>query len=253
MYYFLYIGVFIFGTIIGSFLNVCIFRIPNNESIAFPPSHCGNCKHELKPLDLVPILSWIFLKGKCRYCKEKISCQYPILEGVCGLLFLLVYINYGNSIDSIKYMVLTALLLVIGVIDFKTQDVYDSTIIFGIIMGIVFIILNKYFYGEANFVSALLGAIIPAIIIAIFAYFNAMGWGDVEIIFLVGLFLNFKMNMLNLFLAIVIGGLVACFLLVVKKKGGKDKMAFGPYIALSSYIVILFGNQILNWYLGFLN
>ena len=253
MYNVLLVGIFIFGTIIGSFLNVCIFRIPNNESIAFPPSHCGKCKHQLKTLDLVPILSWVFLKGKCRYCKEKISYQYPLLEGITGILFLLIYIYYGNSVDSIKYMLLTALLLVIGVIDFKTQDVYDSTIIFGIIMGIIFIIINKFLNNDFNLISVILGALIPAIIIAIFAYFNAMGWGDVEIIFLVGLFLNFKLNMLNLFLAIVIGGLIACLLLVAKKKGGKDKMAFGPYIALSSYIVILFGNQILNWYLGFMN
>lgn len=244
--------IFIFGSIIGSFLNVCIFRIPKEESIAFPPSHCGSCNHNLKPLDLIPILSWIFLRGKCRYCGEKVSIQYPIIEGITGLLFLNLYLNFGFTYKLIFYMLFTALFLVIAIIDLKSQDVYTSTIIFGVVVGVAYIIVT-YFLGEdINILNVILGAIIPAGIIAIFSKFGAMGWGDVEIIFVAGLFLSLKYNLLNLFLSIVIGGIVACIFLALKKRKGKDTMAFGPYIALSSYIVLLYGDKILGWYLSFI-
>lgn len=251
MYLYYSICFFIFGTVIGSFLNVCIFRIPNEQSIAFPPSHCGSCNHKLSAKDLIPILSWVFLKGKCRYCKAKVSIQYPLIEAITGCLFLALYLKFGLTVKLIKYIVLTALFIVIGIIDFKTQDVYDSTIIFGIVVAILFIIIS-YFVGEkVSLLSIILGSLIPAGIIAIFAKFGAMGWGDVEIIFVSGLFLGFKLSMVNLFLSIVIGGAVACLLMIMKKKGGKDMMAFGPWIALSTYIVIIFGNEMLNWYLKF--
>ena len=139
---------FFFGTIIGSFLNVCIFRIPKGESIAFPPSHCGNCNHDLGVLDLVPIFSWIFLKGKCRYCGEKISVQYPIIEAFTGILFGLLYLVYGWTYKLPFFMLFTALFLVIAIIDFKTQDVYTSTTIFGIVIGIIYIITTYFMVGE---------------------------------------------------------------------------------------------------------
>lgn len=246
------LAIFCFGCIIGSFLNVCIFRIPKEESIAYPPSHCGNCGHELKATDLFPVLSWVFLRGKCRYCKSKVSMQYPLIEATTGLLFVLLYIKFGWTLDLIKFMVFTALFIVIGMIDFKTQDIYDSTVIFGAIFGIGFIVLDYIFGKDVELLSVLLGIVIPALIIAIFAKFGAMGWGDVEIIALAGLFLNFKINMLNLFISIVIGGLAACILLIMKKRGGRDTMAFGPYIALSSYITAICGNSILLWYFSFI-
>ena len=204
MSYIAEITVFVFGIIIGSFLNVCIYRIPKEESIAYPPSHCGSCGHNLKVIDLVPIFSWLLLKGKCRYCGEKVSKQYPIVEGATGLLFVFLYLKFGFTIELLKYMVFTSILIVVGIIDFKTQDVYDSTIIALGIIGVLFTIIEFFINKQISFISIILGIAIPALIISIFAWLGAMGWGDVEIIGIVGLFLGFKMNMLNLFISIAV-------------------------------------------------
>ena len=149
-------------------------------------------------------------------------------------------------------MIFISILIVIGIIDFKTQDVYDSTIITLGVGGVIFAIVEFFMNKQINFTSIILGIVIPALIIAIFACFGAMGWGDVEIIAVVGLFLGFKLNMLNLFISIVLGGMAAFVLMIWKRRGGKDTMAFGPYIALSSYITLLFGSEILQWYLSFI-
>ena len=252
MYIYFAIVSFIIGALLGSFFNVCIYRIPNKKSVVNPPSHCYNCNTRLKPLDLVPILSWTLLRGKCRYCGENVSKQYPLIEGATGLLFVFLYLKFGFTIELLKYMIFTSILIVIGIIDFKTQDIYDSTIIFLGISGVVFTIIEFFMNKQISFISVILGIAIPALIIAIFAWFGAMGWGDVEIIGVVGLFLGFKLNMLNLFISIVLGGIVAFVLMIWKRRGGKDTMAFGPYIALSSYITLLFGSEILQWYLSFI-
>lgn len=246
------LSIFIFGTIIGSFLNVCIYRIPKGESINFPPSHCGSCGHRLGFLDLFPILSWICLKGKCRYCKEKVSKQYPIIEGGVGILFIILFYKFGFTFSLIKYMFFTLMLVVIAVIDYKTQDVYDSTICVLAIGGVPLSVIEYFITKDINMSSLILGSIIPAVIIAVFAFFNAMGWGDVEIIAAVGLFLGFKLNMVNLFLSIVLGGIAGIIIMIKKGREGDATMAFGPYIALSSYITLLFGSEILQWYLSFI-
>ncbi|MGL4572207.1 MAG: prepilin peptidase [Clostridium sp.] len=247
------IGVFIFslGAIIGSFLNVCIFRIPKEESIAFPPSHCGNCNTKLKGKDLVPVLSYILLKGRCRYCKDKVSIQYPIIEGFTGILFMILYLKYGLTLALLSYISLTSILIVIGIIDYKTQYVYTSNIITGIIFGIIFVALSFILGERVDLINVALGAFIPALILAVIVWTtNAMGWGDVEIIFMTGIFLGLKLNLLNLFISIVLGGSYAIYLMLCRKKSGKEEMAFGPYIAVATYITILFGEQILNWYMG---
>lgn len=246
----LIIFIFFFGSIIGSFLNVCIYRIPEEKSISFPPSSCGSCNTRLKPKDLVPMVSYLFLKGKCRYCGEKVSMQYPIVEAITGLLFVFVFIKFGFTLDCIRFMTLTPLLIVIAMIDFKTEYIYTSTIIFGVVSGAIFIGIEYFQAGGVNLVNYAVGALAGASILAIIVLLTgAMGWGDVELIFFIGLFLGIKLNLLNVFLSIVIGGLVAIILMATKKKSGKESMAFGPYIAISTYIVILFGNEILNWYI----
>lgn len=245
--------IFLFGSIIGSFLNVCIYRIPKEESIAFPPSHCGNCNEQLKGKDLFPIFSWIYLKGKCRYCGVTVSKQYPIIEALTGILFSIIFLKFGFTLDTVKFMVLTALLIVIAVIDFKTEDIYNNTIIFGVATGIIFIIIEYFTQGTISPVNYFLGAFSASLVLALIVWTtHAMGWGDVELIFFIGLFLGLKLNLFNLFLSIIIGGIVALILMITKKKKGKDSMAFGPYIAIATYIVIIFGNSILNWYFNIL-
>ncbi|MBS5986079.1 A24 family peptidase [Clostridium sp.] len=242
--------VFFFGTLIGSFLNVCIFRIPNEESIVYPPSHCGNCNHRLKVLDLIPIFSYIFLRGRCRYCKGRVSLQYPLVEGLTGVLFVLIYLKYGLTIELFKFMVFTALLIVIGIIDLKTQDIYDSTVILTGVVGIGFIIIEFFMGNEINISALAIGILVPVIFLAIFSAFGAMGWGDVELVGVTGLFLIGKFNIINLFLSIIIGGSFAIGFMVLKKKEKGNMMAFGPYIAMASYITLLFPNEIINLYVN---
>lgn len=239
--------IFILGAIIGSFLNVCIYRIPREESIAFPPSHCTNCSTRIKFYDLIPVLSYVFLKGRCRYCKDKISLIYPIIELTTGFIFYGLYINYGISYYFIKYAVLACFLIVIGMIDFNTTDVYFKVTICGIICGVIFAIIGgikgyallTYLYG------ALLGWGVIASIILIF---KGMGWGDAEVCAIGGIFLGLKLSILMLFLSFIIGGSIGIILVILKKKTKKDYIAFGPYIAIAGIITMLFGNEIINWY-----
>ena len=134
---------FIMGILLGSFFNVCIYRIPNNQSIVNPPSHCYNCNTRLKPLDLVPILSWTLLRGKCRYCGQKISPRYALVELLTGILFVLVYKVYGYNTITLYYLLLVSLLVIITFIDLDHYIIPDELIIFGSIGALIFNILGQ--------------------------------------------------------------------------------------------------------------
>lgn len=242
------IYIFVVGLVIGSFLNVCIYRIPKGESISYPPSHCGTCGSRLKVWDLVPVLSYVFLRGRCRYCGEKISLQYPVIELTNAILFVLLYEKFGLTITFAVNCFLVSLLLVIAVIDFKTQDVYFYTIAIGMAVGAIFIIYCFIF--KLPIVDKLIGAGIGYGVIAliILASKGGMGWGDAEIALLCGLFSGMKLAILTLFLSFIIGALAAVMLMMLKGKKRTDAIPFGPYIALGSLISILMGNQIILWY-----
>ncbi|MDR3598295.1 prepilin peptidase [Clostridium sp.] len=243
-----YVLIFILGLVIGSFLNVCIYRIPMEESIAFPPSHCTNCEHRLKPLDLIPILSYICLGGRCRYCNQQISARYPIIEGLNGILYLLVYLKFGLTIIALKYCILASILIVIGMIDYDTQFVFTSTTVFGGIIGIIFIIIQAIIY-KNGIIDLILGGLVGFAIIGLIVFFTkGMGEGDIEIAAVCGLFLGVKGILLGLFLAIIIGGLAGVIILCLKLKKAKEKIAFGPFIALGSLISMLLENEILRVY-----
>jgi leader peptidase (prepilin peptidase)/N-methyltransferase len=243
-----YIFICILGLDIGSFLNVCIYRIPMEKSIAFPPSHCTNCKHNLNPLDLVPVFSYIFLRGKCRYCDEKISIRYPLIEILNGLLYLIVYLKFGLDVITIKYCILVSLLIVISAIDFDTQFVFTSTTIFGGIVGVLFILLQYVLY-KNNVLDLILGGILGAIIIGLIVFLTrGMGEGDIEIAAVCGVFLGVKGILLGLFLAIVLGGIIGIIVLALKLKKAKEKIAFGPFIAIGSLISMIYGTEILKIY-----
>lgn len=239
--------IFILGLLIGSFLNVCIFRIPRGESISYPPSHCTGCGTRIKPYDLFPIISFILLKGKCRNCGEQISIRYPLIEFLTGLLFLSLYIVYGVSFELLKFMILIPFILVIGIIDLETTDVYFKTTLSGSISGIILLIIGNYLgfsYLEYIYGALIGGGVISLIIILT----GGMGWGDAEICFLCGLFLGMRMTLLMLFISFVIGGIIGAILIIFKKKSHKDYIPFGPFIALAALFCIFFGEEILAWY-----
>lgn len=239
--------IFIIGLIIGSFLNVCIYRIPKGESISYPPSHCTVCGKRIKPYDLIPVISWIILRGKCRSCGDRISIRYALIEMATGISFILTYLKYGLTLEGLKFFILIPFIIVIGMIDFDTTDIYSITTWSAIAIGIVFIIIN-YFLGMPVKNYILGGLTAGGFITFIILLTKGMGWGDAELCLLCGLFLGFKQSLLMLMLSFIIGGISALLLILLKKKTRKDYIPFGPSIAMGALIVMFFGGRILEWY-----
>lgn len=239
--------IFIYGLLIGSFLNVCVYRIPREESIVFPPSHCMKCNTKIKPYDLIPVISWLLLRGKCRGCGEKISIRYPFVELGTGLLLMFVYSKYGLSTDFFKYAVLIGISIVIGLIDLDTTDVYFKTTMTGIVIGILFIGIGAF--QHTSIWSPIFGGMLGGGLIAIIILLtHGMGWGDFEICLMAGLYLGLKLTAVMLFLSFILGGAIGLLLVLTKIKSRKDYIPFGPFIVLGTFLAILFGNNMIDFY-----
>lgn len=243
--------ILIIGLCIGSFLNVCIYRIPREESIAFPPSHCTSCGYELKAVDLIPIISYLFLKGKCRKCGEKISIKYPLVELLNGVLYLLIFLRFGLSLSFVFYSLLTSLLIVISYIDLDSKYIYSSTTILGVVLAAIYIVVGLYTKDISISNNVLGGAIGYGIIYLIVVITKGMGQGDAEVAGVCGLFIGIKGILVCLFIAVVLGGLVAAIILIFKLKEKKSEIAFSPYISIGLIVYILLGKEILSLYLNF--
>ncbi|MBS4540011.1 prepilin peptidase [Clostridium sp. D2Q-11] len=237
----------ILGIIIGSFLNVCIYRIPRQKSISYPPSKCSSCGEELKPWDLIPILSYIFLRGRCRQCNDKISLQYPIVEVLNGLLYLSIYLKLGLSVLSIMYMLISSILIVISFIDYRYQIIPDKILI----VGFIIVSLTHLLYNfPTSLLNGLLGLLIGGglfLLIAI-ASKGGMGGGDIKLIALLGYIFGLKVFMVMI-LSFILGAIISLILLATKIKSRKDAIPFGPFLAIAGLIVMLFSEEILNIYL----
>jgi leader peptidase (prepilin peptidase) / N-methyltransferase len=241
--------VFIVGLIFGSFFNVCIYRIPAGKSVVYPPSSCGYCNTRLKALDMIPVLSYLLLGGKCRYCRQSFSTRYAIVELMTGIIYASLFIIYGFTFVFAKYIVLSSFLIVIGLIDFDTTDVYFTTTISGIMAGIVFAV-TSYFLGN-GFIQYFWGALLGGgVITAIILLTRGMGWGDVEICLMCGVFLGLQLTVVTLFFSFIFGGIIGVLLIITKKKSRKDYIPFGPNIALGAIVAMLYGEKIIAWYLG---
>ena len=243
--------ILIIGFCIGSFLNVCIYRIPREESIAFPPSHCTSCGYELKAVDLIPVISYLFLKRKCRKCGEKISINYPLVELLNGVLYLLIFLRFGLSLSFVFYSLLTSLLIVISYIDLDSKYIYSSTTILGVVLAAIYIVVGLYTKDISISNNVLGGAIGYGIIYLIVVITKGMGQGDAEVAGVCGLFIGIKGILVCLFIAVVLGGLVAAIILIFKLKEKKSEIAFSPYISIGSIVYILLGKEILSLYLNF--
>lgn len=246
--------VIIFGLIIGSFLNVCIYRIPRGESIVFPPSCCPFCGNRLKFYDMVPVLSYIFLKGRCRFCKNKISTLYPIVEILTAALFFFIYKKHGLSLVSIKYMFLTAICIVVSFIDYFTMSVYYITLLPGFVVGFIFLLVDK-----SKTLSGILGMIIGYGMIWIIDKFGqkifnkkSMGEGDGAFLAVLGLLLGIKLTIVAIFIAFILGGIMAAYILLSAKKSRHDYIPFAPFLGIGAYISAMFGNELIKFYLSFI-
>lgn len=241
---------FIFGLVFGSFYNVCIYRIPRQENIAFPPSHCANCKRELKAYELIPVISYLALGGKCRGCKQKISFIYPLIELITGFIFLGMYINFGISINTFKYIILFSILLIEAVIDIKTKEVYFSVSLVGFIFGIIFSIIE--IINGKPIIEGVLSILIPLIIVGIIYLlakrFDGFGAGDLEVYLFIALYLSPILMGLTIMFSIIIGGVFAIILLLMGKR--KVLIPFVPFISIGTLISVLWGIDILNMYLA---
>ncbi len=247
----MFIFIFLLGTIIGSFLNVCIYRIPREESIVYPPSHCPNCSVPLHWYDLIPILSYILQKGKCRYCGDTISLQYPIVEFLNGILYSSLYYKFGLTIDFVFYEIIFSVLIVISLIDLYFQIIPNPLNILIFITTIIYKILRFKLYDiSPNIMDSLWGLFISSSIFLIIAIVSkgGMGGGDLKLIGVLGFILGVKMILLNIFLSFMFGAIISIFLLLFKIKGRKDPIPFGPFICLAFMITKIFGENIVIWY-----
>lgn len=248
----MYILIFILGIIIGSFLNVCIYRIPREESLAYPSSHCTYCSHPLKWYDLVPIFSFLSLRGRCRYCGEIISPQYPIVELLNGIIYLLAFYHFGLSIDFVFYSFLVSILIVISFIDYYHHIIPDGLILIILSSSIIYKALIYFVYkmplSFSDSISSFIGAGILFIIIALVSN-GGMGGGDIKLIAVLGFILGLKKTILNTLLSFLIGAVISVFLLLSGKKGRKDAIPFGPFINISFLISAFWGDRIILWYI----
>lgn len=246
------IFIFILGTIIGSFLNVCIYRIPEEMSIAYPGSYCPKCSTPLKWYNLIPIISYLVQRGQCGYCGESISPQYPLLELFNGILYVILYSKFGLTGNTVFYGIIFSLLVVISVIDLYHQIIPDSLNISILIVAIVYNILNYTLYGiNPNIFDHALGLIMSGglfLIIAIISKGN-MGGGDIKLIGALGFILGVKKSLLNIFLSFLFGAVISIFLLLFKIKTRKDAIPFGPFICLAFIVTILWGDVLIDWYM----
>ncbi len=243
-----YIIIFIFGITIGSFLNVCIYRIPLGESIVTAPSHCMTCGWKLKWYDMVPVFSWLVLGGKCRNCKSKISVQYPIIEGVNGILYVMICAVNGLEWSSVIYCFMASALLVLSIIDWHTYEIPFGINVFLFVLGIAMTILDR-----GNLVEHLIGMICVSGLLGILYLLTggrAIGGGDIKLMFACGLILGWKLILLAFFLGCIIGSVVHIIRMSVKKAG--RMLAMGPYLSAGILLAALWGNAWINWYLSLL-
>lgn len=240
---------FLLGSVVGSFLNVVIYRLPRRESIIFPSSHCPSCGHKLSVRDLIPIVSYILLKGKCRYCGTKISLRYPLVETLSGLYFAFVFYFFDFSFFTFKALVLFSLLLPIFFIDLEHMLIPDVISIPGTIVGFFMAVLEgklgESFLGSVFYGGVLLFIYLSALLIL---KEEGMGQGDIKLGFMLGAFLELKLSILSLFLSYFIGGLISILLILIKRKEIKSAIPFGPFLVTSAFITLFFGDTLLKLY-----
>ncbi len=238
------------GAAVGSFLNVCIDRLPAGGSILHPRSRCDACERQLSPPDMVPVLSYLALRGRCRYCQSPIPQRVLWVEVSTAILFTLLYLYEGPSIEMAVHAAYGTLFLIIAVIDLEKQLILNRVIF----PATAAALLVNTFYRQPTIAYGLLGGaaglillLMPAII-----FRHGMGWGDVKMAGLIGIVTGFPMVLVSLFLGVVSGGVVAGVLVLAGIRKGKDTVPFGPFLSLAAFATLLWGKDILAWYLTFI-
>ena len=242
----IYLTIFIFGLVIGSFLNVCILRIPQHETIVTERSHCMHCGYQLSWYDMIPVFSWLVLRGRCRKCKTKISAQYPIIEALNAALYVLVFTVCGFTWTSIWYALFASALLVLSVIDFRTYEIPFGINIFILVLGILRIITDPGNW--LTYVTGFFAVSVPLELILLISRGRAIGGGDVKLMAAAGLLLGWK----NILLALVLGCIFGSVIHGIRMKvtDADHTLALGPYLALGCMLAALWGNVWIDAYLA---
>lgn len=258
--------IFILGAILGSFLNVCIHRMPKSESVVWPRSHCPKCKKRISPYDNIPFISFILLRGRCRICKEKISLRYPLVELITASLFLLLFMRYGLSYDFFFYIVLVSALIVATFIDIPHRIIPDEISIGGIVVGFILssirgVNINPFTFSFKPMLNSFLGIIIGGAIIYLtgwlfdIIYFKllkkppiqgeteSMGGGDVKLLAMIGAFLGWQRSVMTFFLAPFFGAAIGIYFLITKKD---HTIPYGPFLSLAALISLFWSDKIIR-------
>jgi leader peptidase (prepilin peptidase)/N-methyltransferase len=242
----------VFGALIGSFLNVCIVRLPKEESIVTPGSHCPHCKTPIKFHDNIPLVSYLLLKGRCRYCKESISVQYPLIEGITALSSLFLFIKFGPSLGFLIYFAFVAALIVITVIDLYHQIIPDVISLPGIGVGL----LGSLVLPQLTFFDSLIGFLVGGgslfLVATLYQWLfkrEGMGGGDVKLLAMIGAFLGWKAVILTILLGSLVGSITGIIIMALKGKDFKYAIPFGPFLSLGAVIALFYEAEIINWYL----
>jgi len=243
---------FIFGLIIGSFLNVVIYRLPEHKSIVTPSSHCPNCNAGIKPYDNIPLISYLILRGKCRSCGRHISLRYPLIEFLTGALAAAVYIKYGISFDWIILFALSAALVVAAFIDIDHKIIPDVITYPGIVIGFA----CSFFLSINNPIGSVLGIITGGgfLLGTAYAYkkvtgVEGMGMGDVKLMAMLGAFLGWGAVLFIIIMSAFIGAAAGLSLMAFAGKGRRYAIPYGPFISLSAIIYLFYGQSLINLYL----
>jgi leader peptidase (prepilin peptidase)/N-methyltransferase len=268
--------VFVFGLIIGSFLNVCIVRIPGGKSIVLPASACVKCGAPILPYDNIPVVSYLLLRGKCRKCKNPISAMYPMVELLTGLLFLGCYEVFGLTAEALKWAIFSAIMIVLVFTDLRERILPDVVNFTGLGLGLLLSFFTTPVDGTAlaltrrifefpppapvlSFVDALLGAAAGSGLLWLVSevYFRlrgreGMGMGDVKMMLMAGAFLGLKRTLLTIFTGSVLGSILGIIVIVARRKDSDYELPFGTFLGMAALLVVFFGTPIVYWYQGLL-
>ncbi len=247
-----FVVIFIFGLMVGSFINVCIHRLPREESVVFPPSHCPQCRAPIRPWDNIPLFSFIFLKGRCRACRNPISWQYPLVELAHGFAGLLLVRQFGPSTQAAVYALLLAALIAVIFIDLSHQIIPDVITLPGMAIGLVSA-ATVLPLGWANALAGLLlgGGLfyLVAVLSVVLLKKEGMGGGDIKLIAMIGAFLGWQETLLTIFLAALGGSVIGLFLIGVRGRSRAEPIPFGPFLAVCAIVSLFWGETIVRWYL----
>jgi leader peptidase (prepilin peptidase)/N-methyltransferase len=241
-----YIIAFVLGSVIGSFANVCIHRIPWRQSLVFPGSHCPHCQQAIRAWHNVPLLSYLWLGGRCAYCKVTISWRYPLVELLCALLYVFLYHQFGFSVQSLVFTLLVTALLIVSCIDLEHKIVPDAISLPGILIGL----FASLFLTPVGGLNAMAGVGLGGGLFFLVAVLSrgGMGGGDIKLIAMIGAFLGWQAVLIKIFLGAFCGALVGLSLMLLKKKGRKDPLPFGPFLAMGALLAMVWEQDLLHWY-----